>query len=138
MNTTTETQRAELRADLCQFIGTTQYFTTMFPRLFHTDGATYLAEKCEAFWLLDAIGSYQPHIRKAERFKSLRRFQVWRLKVNADKTALLTCQSDSDRPPLITQKYEYTTFPLESIELWVESGDDGKGEYWVVMLPSEH
>jgi hypothetical protein len=96
----------------------------------YTEGVQYLAEKANAFWLIDAIASYQPspRVRKSER---LQEFQFWELKVNlAEHTSVLTCREDSDEKPVITQRIEYTDFPLASIKLYVEDR--------VILLPSEH
>jgi hypothetical protein len=36
--------------------------------------------------------------------------------------------------PIITQRIDYTDFPLEQIDLWLVA--DGKN--WVLMLPTEY
>ena len=40
----------------------------------------------------------------------------------------------SGGPPFITQKIEYTDFPLDEIDIW--AGFDGTR--WTLYLPSEH
>jgi hypothetical protein len=109
---------------LAQFTGTEHYYKN-FLGLLYTDGVQYLAETAEAYWLIDAIASWQPQVsRVAEEF------QLWDLAVNENHGAVLTARRDSDQPPIVQQEIEYTSFPLKSIRLYVENG--------VLLLPSEH
>lgn len=96
----------------------------------YTQGVQGLAELAGAYWLIDAIASHQaaPALRQNQR---MREFQLWTLTVNADKSAMLTCREDTNDPPAVMQRIEYTDFPLpEGIKLYVESG--------ILLLPSEH
>jgi hypothetical protein len=98
-----------------------------------TDGTKYLAEEAGAFWLMDAIASHQP---KCLKEKMLQEIQFWTLKVNRKKgTAVLECRKDSGYPPTVTQKFPYTDFPLDEVELYVEPLDETN---YVILLPSEH
>lgn len=110
----------ELRSELNSFTGTQAYhiLSPLHGGLKCTDGIKYLAEKAQAFWLIDAIASY---MRKEP-------VQFWHLEVKKDK-AVLTMKEDSDQPILVTQKIGYTDFPF-SVDIWVMDG--------VVMLPSEY
>jgi hypothetical protein len=94
-------------------------------RLNFTDGIKYLAEKAGAYWLIDAIASWQPELNESDR-----EFQLWELTVNSDNGALLECRRDSGQPAIVTQKIDYTDFPLPSIKLFVQNG--------VLLLPSEY
>jgi hypothetical protein len=98
-------------------------------RLNFTKGVHVLAEKGGAYWLIDAIASHQID-KRLVRSQRLREFQLWELKVHADRSCTLTCRGDSNDKPVITQEIEYTDFPLDEITLYVE-GD-------VLLLPSEH
>jgi hypothetical protein len=49
------------------FTGTTAYHLHA-PRLVLTDGAKYVAEHAEAYWLMDAIASYLPPLVNREHF----------------------------------------------------------------------
>lgn len=123
--------------DLGNFYGTENWhrWSPLVPNMLLTDGALFVAEhggQSGSFWLMDAIASHQPRALKNPR---LRDFQVWILKVNPDKSAVLTCQSDSGVPPFITQNIEYTDFDLKEIKLWVEPMDEKR---MVILLPSEH
>jgi len=123
--------------DLDQFYGTEQWhrWSRLFPHMLLTDGTKYVADhggRSGAYWLFDAIGSHQPKALKNPR---LRDFQLWVLRVNPDKSAVLTCQEDSGELPFIKQKIEYTDFDLKEIKLWVEPMDE---KTWCILLPSEH
>lgn len=117
------------QGDLDGFIGTTTYYRHSLVRnLVYTDGVQYLAEAGEAYWLIDAVASYLAEMRDPQ-------FLVWRLRVRADKSAVLVARKDTGQPARIVQKFEYTDFPLEEVTLWAE-WNDAYG--WVLYLPSEH
>lgn len=117
---TTETDRhakaEEIANHLAMFIGGGDQFGHWTGRIRFTEGVRYLADKAGAYWLIDAIVSYQASkaIRKNPRLA----FQLWRLQV-ADGAAVLDCREDSDCKPAIRQEIEYTDFPLDEIELYV-------------------
>lgn len=73
--------------------------------ILYTAGVKAVAETAGAYWLIDAVASYQhdPRVRGEE-------FQVWTLKVNPDKSATLTMGDGNDGPPRITQVIEYTDY----------------------------
>jgi len=56
-------------------------------------------------------------------------FQVWKLAVNSDQTASLSCEDGNDRV-IITKKIEYTDFPLNEIVFYYRDN--------VLMLPNEY
>lgn len=123
---------SEINEILAQQTGTSGYQRHMFGMLF-TDGIAELAEAAGAYWLIDAIASYQSKSSK-RMIQACGAFQLWELAVDlVKKTAVLTCRADSETPVLIRQKIQYTDFPLASIKLYVESG-----ERRVLLLPSEH
>jgi len=123
----------ELKADLAGFSGTEGY-TKYFGGLMLTDGVRYLAENAGCFWLLDIIASYQSKCRKDA---DLREMQFWKLTVNADDSAVVTCE-DGNGKVKITQKMEYTDFPLDEVKIWVELGSvDLVNPAYVAMLPGE-
>ena len=111
--------------DLSQFTGSERYFKH-WTGMMYTTGIQYVAEQGGAYWLLDAIASYQPDLRKKPR---LAEFQVWELKVK-DHKAVLTCKGDSGEKPVVTQHIEFTDFPLPYIKIYVEDV--------VILLTSEH
>ena len=129
--------------DLRNFTGTEQYhrISSLFPRVVATDGGIHVARhggQGGAFWLLEAIASYQPELQRHPD-ERLRDMQFWKLVVNADKSAVLSCVPDTGEKPVVEQHIEFTDFDLPEIDLWAAPTDDGKGGLLLVLhLPSEH
>ena len=115
-------------SDLNQFTGSAMFYRHWTGRLIYTEGVKYLAEKGDAYWLVDAIVSHQPD--KRLKTPELAAFQLWELVVHEDKSATLTVRADSDQPAVITQEIPFTDFPLDSIKLYVCTG--------TLLLPSEY
>lgn len=131
----------EIRATLAQFSGTTVYhrYSALFPFMLLTDGTRYLAQNCKCYWLLDTIASmqYDARIYGNER---LQEFQCWRLVVNRDRTAVLTCEWDSDQIVYRTE-LDYTDFPLQEVRIWVQpwyNPSEPSRKLLVAFLPSEY
>lgn len=112
----------KLKAELAGFTGTENYYKHFTGMLF-TDGVKFLADKAGAYWLIDIVASYQCKLKNIG-------FQLWTLKVNPDKTAIVTAKEDADMPILVTQEIQFTDFPLSEIELYCIDG--------VLILPSEY
>lgn len=112
--------------NLEQFIGTENYYPHWIG-IRYTDGVKYLAEEAEAYWLIDAIASWQlsPEVKGDPM---LQRIQFWKLRVDGH-SAVLTCERDENNIA-VTQKISYTDFPLESITLYLANG--------ILLLPSEY
>lgn len=120
-------------AELDGFIGTERWFRHWTGAVHYTEGMHYL-ERNGAAWLIDAIASYQ-HGELLEG--DLHYFQLWRLEAKNGK-AVLTCRSDSDQEPVVTQQIEYTDFPDGGVDFYVELGSaDGVNEHRVLMLCGE-
>ncbi|NER93495.1 MAG: hypothetical protein F6J86_06610 [Symploca sp. SIO1B1] len=94
----------------------------------YTDGVQYLAEHGEAYWLIDAIASWQTDPRVSQD-AMLQQFQFWTLTVNDDHSARLVCERDEGNVAL-TQDIPFTDFPLKRVKLYFQNG--------VVLLPSEY
>ena len=94
----------------------------------YTDGVQYLAEYGGAYWLIDAIESWQIDSRISGD-PMLQSIQFWKLKVNDDDSAQLVCERDTD-DVVVSQDIAYTDFPLKQITLYCQQG--------VLMLPSEY
>ena len=122
---------AEITRNLAQAIGSMSYTRHQFG-IIMTDGVVQLREDADAYWLVDAIASYF-HKHKEE-------FQVWKLEVDTEKkSAVLTMKEDSNRPELVRQEIEYTDFPLDSIEFYLQLGSiDGTTPNYILMLTSEY
>lgn len=114
----------KLKAELLGFTGTENYYKHPLG-LRYTDGVKHLAEIAGAYWLLDAIASWQPEASKIDD-----EFQLWELTVNADRSAVLSFKQDTTLPAAIRQEIEYSDFPIGSFKLYVEQG--------IALLPSEH
>lgn len=116
----------ELESSLRQFTGATKY-ARLYAHLFLTDGAVFLADNAQAWWLMDVYASYLLHINgDAEPFTCLK------LK-ESDNSAVVVIEDGNDHL-IAKQLIEYTDFPLASITLYACWSDD----IWVVMLPSEY
>ena len=111
--------------ELRQFTGTDRWFRHGLMRnITYTEGVAYLAEFGGANWLVDKISANQlePHIRAQG-------FQSWKLTVDDKQAATLTCD-DGNGNIVHSERLDWTDFPLDQIELWVEGN--------VILLPSEH
>lgn len=123
--------KEEILSVLGGFCGTNDYhrLCALSRATLFTDGAAFVAQSCEAFWLMDKIAYCEARIMCEP-------FQVWTLKVK-DREAVLTCD-DGNGNILHKEKIEYTDFPLESIKFYKELGSiDGRTQCFIVMLPSE-
>jgi len=116
-------------ADLALFSGSEQFVRHGLNRKYIcTEGVQFLAERAGAYWLLDKIALHGS--RKIDKED----FQVWKLTINADRTATLTT-GDGNDDVIKREKLTYTDFPLAEITLWaVRNEFDG----FTIMLPSEY
>jgi hypothetical protein len=113
------------KADLDPFTGSETWYRHGLNRnILYTDGAKYVADHGGAYWLLNEIVLAQndPKVAAEE-------FQVWKLTVASDRSALLVCE-DGNYNVVTSQRVPFTDFPLPRIELWFTSG--------TIYLPSEH
>lgn len=131
-------KKAITQHDLHQFTGDLErYCHPTNRRVIYTPGVRFVADRANAYWLVDAIASYFGSKEMTEAFQRddrLKDLQFWRLNVSADASAVLSGRADSDVDPFIMQLIPYTDFPLESVDIW--AGYDG--EFWTLYLPSEH
>lgn len=131
---TTETRKLtpqEIEAQLAHCYGSENWYRHGLVRgVLYTDGVKLMAELCGAYWLVDAIASYQidPKIHRA-----CEGMQFWTLKKNGPN-AVLTCRRDSGEPALVRQEFALTDFPFDEFKLYVE-GEPGQQ---IILLPSEH
>lgn len=122
MATTQSFSKAALR----QFTGTTTWFRHGLIRdVLFTEGAQYVAEAAGAFWLIDEIAFAQHY----ERPVAAESFQHWKLHVNSDHSALLTCD-DGNGQVVFSKSVPYSDFPLDEISLYFTNH--------VILLPSEY
>jgi hypothetical protein len=110
---------------LSQFTGSENWYRHGLVRnILFTDGAKYVADAAGAYWLLDEIALAQRFDKKV----AAEEFQSWKLKVNPDSTATLTCE-DGNYNVVFTKPIEFTDFPPEGVTLWLENN--------TIYLPSE-
>jgi hypothetical protein len=113
-------------ADLRQFTGSEHWYRHGLVRgILYTDGAKYVADQGEAHWLLDEIALTQRY----EKAVAAQEFQVWKLAVNADRSAVLTCE-DGNGHAVFEKAIPFTDFPADEITLWFANN--------TIYLPSEH
>jgi len=126
MQSDTQSKKTLSAAHLAQFTGTEQWYRHSINRsILYTDGAQYVAEHGEAYWLLDEIALIQPYDQNV----AAEEFQVWTLTVRPDKTATLACD-DGNGKVIFSKEIPYTDFPLDTIKLYFANK--------VIHLPSEY
>jgi hypothetical protein len=114
------------KADLMQFTGSEHWYRhAMMRDVLYTDGVKYVAETAGAYWLIDEIAFAQ----RFDKLLAAEEFQLWKLNVNPDRTATLTCE-DGNRGVVFTKAIEYTDFPLAEIALYFINN--------TILLPSEY
>jgi hypothetical protein len=112
-------------AEFDQFAGSeTWYRHGINRKVLFTDGAKFLADRAGDYGLLDEIAIIQPYVRNV----AAEEFQVWKLAVRPDHTAMLTCDDGNGRI-VFCKEIEFTDFPLDEITRWFENG--------VIYLPRE-
>lgn len=121
-----------LSTDLQQFTGSENFYQhSLSRRVVYTDGVKFLAEKAEAYWLIDKIAAnccYNPDLKREE-------FQVWKLRRNATGTgAKITVEDGNDRVRY-SEDIDFTVFPEPAIDLWAVVNETGG---YTILLPSEY
>ncbi|GAA4464155.1 hypothetical protein GCM10023156_50360 [Novipirellula rosea] len=124
--------------DLRNFYGDLERFRHPLNRqVIYTPGVQYVAEKGEAYWLIDAIASWigsEEFNEAAAKDPRINNMHFWTLKLSDGNKASLYAKADSPDLPFIEQAIEFTDFPLQKIDIW--AGFDGR--HWTLYLPSEH
>jgi len=112
-------------ASLAQFTGTEKYYQISRRHLL-TDGACYLGERAQCWWIMDAIASHVDEIGTGDWFILV--------KVLVQGGAAVMVYEDGNGNEHARQMIPYTDFPLPEISLYV----CWDGDHWVIMLPSEY
>lgn len=121
---------SNLLLELRNFTGSEQlFYNPLFKTFRYTEGVRYLALEAGAYWLIQLIAGFQKDKRLKEKWEILQDFQLWKLTVNEDKSAILYCE-DGNSNVILSHKIEYTNFPMPEIKLFCE--------HQVLLLPSEH
>jgi hypothetical protein len=114
------------RDDLANFYGSENWYRHGLVRsVLFTDGAKYVADAGGAYWLLDEIALAQ----RFEKKLAAEEFQLWRLTVNEDLSAVLVCEDGNGRK-ILSKKIPFTDFPLDEISFYFTNN--------VILLPSEY
>lgn len=114
----------QIESGLEQFTGTeNRYAHPLFKSFTYTDGVRYMAQECNAYWLIDAILSHQGNVRLGRGG-----FQVWIL--TKDGTHWILYCEDGDNNRIIQQRIEFSDFPLQKMTIWLTDN--------VLLLPSEY
>ena len=114
---------------LSQFSGTENYYRIM-PNVLMTDGAKFVADKGEAYWLMTAIASYLPEYTSKETFI----LATLNVTHTATSRQAILKFDDGNENVLAQQYIEYTDFELPEIKFYACYN----GDMWVIMLPREY
>lgn len=120
-----------LQLKLLHCVGTSKLTRHNLVRnLLLSEGAILLADEAGAYWLLDAIASWQIDARaRAEPF------QTWDLRVDTTtRSAVLSMTDGNTMDAIIRQEIEWTDFPLDGMTLWLVVD----GDIRVMLLPGEY
>lgn len=107
-------QEENISNDLAGYTGTEHYYKIPFSKVVYTDGIKGLIEKCKCWWLINDLG-----IEYSAKEELKRDFLVVTLKVNEDKSAILTLKEDTNEKPIFTKEYDWTDFPLKEFEFYL-------------------
>jgi len=99
--------------ELKDFTGTENYFKIPLSHYNHTDGINELIKTCGCWWLISDTAIYLSNIK--EKYD----FLVLSIKVNPDKSAVVSLKEDMDLKPVYSKKYDYTDFPLNEFEFYI-------------------
>ncbi len=125
MEVTTKTLQQEIISTLPYFSGSSNYFehkTFGYGFSHLTEGAAYIRDKCNCYWLFDLMLSFK-HKLQGESFVQ------WDLSQAINGTWVIAA-SDGNGNTLASQDIKYSDFPLAGVVLWMIDN--------VVMLPSEY
>lgn len=97
-------------------MGTENFYQEHYWSTRYTDGIKYLAETCEAFWLIDNVAIYQSHIRMRNRLEDTS-FQVWQISKDSNGEGVLEAWTDTPNAEgsvrLFHHLIGWTDFPEE-------------------------
>jgi hypothetical protein len=104
--------------------GSENFFCHKPSLILYTDGVKELAEKCNAYWLIDLIISHQCHQKI-----NLERFQVWDLK-RVQENVFTILATDGNHNKVTSQEIPFSDFPYDLATIWLVDG--------CLMLPVEY
>ena len=118
-----KTKAEEIQRNLSQFIGSVVLYQMPYFQFKYTEGVKYVAEACEAYWLLTDSGIECMNLSKDEGLI------VVKLVRNDDDSAQLIYE-DGNYNNLKTVEISYTDFPLKEIKFYFIDG--------IMLLPTEY
>lgn len=113
----------------------------LFKNVFGTPGAAEMAEKCSAWWLLDAVASHLVANKKIFSDPRLVNLSIWTLRPTKDSGAVLECRADTGEKPAIKQAIPYTDYDFEKhgeAKLYASMLDYDGHAAWLIYLPEEY
>ena len=117
----------EILETLSSFYGTEAYHPTIIKNVIITDGVKYVADSCQAYWLIDLMASYNVQLKKD--------------KVHG-VVVKVTCQDGLVKLEGINMYNDHvefarefisSDFPLDEIAFYLVDNESA----WVIALPSE-
>ena len=118
----------QFKSDVAQFTGSLNHHRfSQLSKSALTDGAKFVADELQAYWLFDAIASHIDY-GMAEQHD----MYFSKLTVHGGSAKLVI--DDGDGNVLASQDFDYTDFPVDELEIWSAKADG----YHVHYLPSEH
>ena len=103
-----------LAAELRQFTGSENFYRhPLVRKIIYTDGVKFLADKAGAYWLIDELAfaqEFEPSVKCEE-------FQFWKLAVEGDSTAKLSCENGNGKT-VYSKDISLTDFPMKEIKLY--------------------
>lgn len=118
-----KTNVEEIKNNLAKFHGSNTIYHMEGFNFLYSEGVKYVAEACEAVWLLTDSGIQCKYLAKKEDFI------VIKLTKNEDNSATLI-YTDGNSNELEVVELTRTDFPLEEIEFWFTNN--------TLLLPSEY
>ena len=116
-----------LTSQLQQFTGTSAYYR-LYPKVVLTDGAKFLAEEANCFWLMDVYASHLLCAIDGEQES----FTCLQMRTKNHHATIVI--DDGNGVELAKQEIEFTDFPLPHIKLYA----CWENTHWVIMLTSEY
>lgn len=104
----------EIIKGLKDFTGTENYYKIPFSEIKYTDGINNLIETCKCWWLISDTGIYLSSLKDYPK-----EFLILTIKVNEDKSCLITLKEDTGLKPIYKKKYNFTDFPLNEFEFYI-------------------
>lgn len=121
----------DLEQNLSNFYGTISYHRHS-KNLLLTDGALYLAENAECFWLFDIVDSVLS-------FGSIRNESFLNVRfLRDDKGEADVLIDDGNDNVLYKQHIEFSDFPFNDYSFFVQKTHNGKNDIFVALLLSEY